>query len=206
MRIEIVSLSDVERWRGLLAQDERTAAAGKINPTIRIRFEITRGLRRKMLAEESGINAADLCFAEEDQGKPRVLNVDGWDFNLSHAGDFVACAVARGQVGVDIEQIRPVRDVESIVDRYFHQDEAAAWRALSPGLREEAFFVLWSAREAAVKCTGRGLAKGLSITRVDPAILGKVEASAHVGGAELRLRRLEAPQGYVAVVAQGAAG
>lgn len=57
-----------------------------------------------------------------------------------------------------------------------------------------------------MKCTGRGLAKGLSITRVAPAILDEDEVPAHVGGAELSLRRLEAPQGYVAVVAQGAAG
>jgi hypothetical protein len=56
-----------------------------------------------------------------------------------------------------------------------------------------------------MKCVGFGLARGLSVTRVDPVILADKAASARVGDAGLEVRRLSAPQGYVAMVAQVAA-
>ena len=166
---------------------------------------IGRGMRRKMLSEAAGLPIDQLVFDESADGKPRCTNVSGWDFNVSHSGDYVAVAVGRGQIGVDLEQIRPVREMESIAERYFHRDEAETWRSLDTGLREEAFFVLWSAREAAMKCVGLGLARGLSITRVDPAIVKEVVASARVGEMRVEVRRLSAPRGYVAAMARAAA-
>jgi 4'-phosphopantetheinyl transferase len=205
MQVEIVSFAEADVFRGFLTEEELRHSALKTNDAVRTRFVIARGLRRRMLDEATQIRAADLRFLEDGESKPRVLDAQGWDFNISHAGEYVACAVARGQVGVDIEQIRPVREMESIVERYFHPDEAAEWRALPPGLREEAFFVLWSAREAAMKCVGLGLARGMSVTRVDPSILRESCARALVGDAALVVRRWDAPPGCVAMIAQGAA-
>ena len=202
---EFAPLSAAQEWLSLLSEEERTRAAGIANPTVRARFEIGRGLRRKMLADATGLLAWEITFLQSEEGKPRALNAVGWDFNVSHSGDYVAVAVGRGQVGVDLEQIRPVREMESIVERYFHPDEAAEWRAVAPGLRKEAFFVLWSAREASMKCVGFGLARGLSVTRVGSAILSERIAPALVGGATIEVRRLSAPQGYVAMVAQAVA-
>jgi 4'-phosphopantetheinyl transferase len=205
MRIEIASFADVDRLRAFLTREEREQSSTKVQENMRIRHELARGLRREMLGEALGVRAEDLSFLEDGQTKPRLREAAGWDFNISHAGEYVICAVARGPVGVDIELIRPVREMESIIGRYFHADERAAWLALEPSLREEAFFVLWCAREAAMKCTGRGLAAGLSVTRVDPAILRCSEAAARVADADLVLQRLAAPRGYVALVAQTAA-
>lgn len=202
--VEFAVLSEAKDWRSLLSEQEQVKAAEIANPAARARFEIGRWLRRKMLSEATGLPAIGLTFVESDEGKPRALNTAGWDFNVSHSGDYVAVAVGQGQVGVDLEQVRPVREMESIADRYFHPDEAAAWRSLAPGLREEAFFVLWSAREASIKCVGLGLARGLSVTRVDPLIVTGDIAFARVGEARLEVRRLSAPQGYVAMVAQAA--
>lgn len=199
--IELASISDADKWRGLLTGDERNAAGRIANPSVKARFETTRGLRRKMLSEVAGVDPRELSFQEDGDGKPRAENAEGWDFNVSHSGELVAVAVARGPVGVDIEMIRPVRQRQSIVARYFHPDEACAWRALDPGLREEAFFLLWSAREAAMKCLGLGLAKGLGVTRVDPVIMRNSEAPAQVGEGEVGLRRIEVPPGYVGMVA-----
>ena len=205
MQVEIVSFAEAERFRGFLTEEELRQSKEKTNDTVRTRFDISRGLRRRMLDQATGIRAEDLRFLEDGESKPRVLDAHGWDFNISHAGEYVACAVSRGQVGIDIEQIRQVRDMKLILARYFHPDEAAEWGALSPGLREEAFFVLWSAREAAMKCVGLGLARGMLVTRVDPSILRESGAPALVGDAHLVVRRWDAPPGYVAMVAQGAA-
>ena len=203
--VEFAPLSAAQEWRGFLSDEERTKATGMANPAVKARFEIGHGLRRKMLAEAAGMLAEEITFAEAEEGKPRALNVSDWDFNVSHSGDYVAVAVGREQVGVDLEQIRSVREMESIMHRYFHPDEAVAWRSLAPGLREEAFFVLWSAREAAMKCAGLGLARGLSVTRVDPLILSGREVQARGGEAVVEVQRVCAPRGYVAMLAKTAA-
>jgi 4'-phosphopantetheinyl transferase len=203
--VDFAVLSEAKNLRSLLSEEERARAAGIANPAVRARFEIGRGLRRKMMSDATGLPPSQITFVESGEGKPRALNAAGWDFNVSHSGDYVAVAVGRGQVGVDLEQFRLVREMACIVDRYFHPDEAAEWRAVAPGLREEAFFVLWSAREASMKCVGLGLARGISVTRVDPLIVTGNATFACVGDARVEVRRVEAPRGYVAMVAQAVA-
>ena len=201
--MRVVNLSEHEDYTRLLSAEEREKAEAMRNETLRARFVVSRGLRRKALAEVTGRAEGDLEFIEYSETKPQLSDDDGWDFNVSHAGDYVAVAAGRCRVGIDLEKMREVPEMEAIMNRYFHPDEAAAWRALDESLRAESFFVLWSAREAAMKCCGLGLAKGLSVTRIDPAVLYQRVAKATVGDAVVRLEKLEAPSGYVMVVARG---
>jgi 4'-phosphopantetheinyl transferase len=198
--LRLAKLEEAAAFEGLLTAAEREQAASVSNPLQRSRFVVSRGLRRVMLFACTGVTADSLFFSHDGEGKPRLQGLPGWDFNLSHAGDHVAVVVGRGSVGLDIEQRREVRDMESIVDRYFHPEEQAAWHELPPARRPAAFFLLWSAREAAMKCVGLGLAKGLSITRVDPGILERGQGTAWVGDRLLQARSLPAPEGYALVV------
>ena len=193
-------LAEASVWEELLVPSERERAEGIRSEILRARFVVSRGLRRAVLADCTRRAAGDFEFYEDGESKPRLVDDDGWDFNLSHAGDYVVVATGRGAVGVDLEKIREVREMEPLVRRYFHADEAAAWTALGEGLRPEAFFVLWSGREAAMKCCGLGLAKGLSVTRVDPTFMQGGVGTATVGATAVSLERLKAPEGYVMVV------
>jgi 4'-phosphopantetheinyl transferase len=202
LQLELVSLDDAAAWDPWLTADEAQRAAGMSHPVLRSRFVVSRGLRRKVLAGILGCDRGELLIVEDPAAKPRLRDGRGWDFNVSHAGDYVALVVGRGEVGVDLEKIRPVRDMTALVGRYFHPDEAAAWLALSGQEREEAFFLLWSAREAAMKCAGTGLAGGLGRTRIDPEILRSDRARGVVGTKEMILERETAPEGYVLVTAR----
>ena len=202
LQLEVASLDGAAAWEPWLSADEAQYAAGMLQPALRARFVVSRGLRRKVLAGILGGKSEELLIVEDSATKPRLRDGRGWDFNLSHAGDYVALVIGRGEVGVDLEKMRPVRNLAALVERYFHPDEAAAWRASGAGRREEAFFILWSAREAAMKCAGLGLARGLALTRVDPEILRAESASGTVGGKVVLLRRATAPEGYVLVTAE----
>lgn len=202
LRLELASLGSAADWEPWLSTDEARRAASMVNAVLRARFVVSRGLRRKVVAEVLGCQSAEVQFIEDQGTKPRLGDGNGWDFNLSHAGDYVAVVLARGEVGVDLEKIRPVRDMASLVRRYFHQDEAGAWGALPLAQQEMAFFVLWSAREAAMKCAGTGLAHGLGLTRIDPDILRQSSARGKVGTKEMILRREDGPEGYALVTAQ----
>jgi len=202
LRVELASLGTVADWEPWLSTDEARRAAALSNAVLRARFVVSRGLRRKVIAEVLYRRASELQFIEDEGKKPRLGDSNGWDFNLSHAGNYVALICAHGEVGVDLEKIRPVRDMASLVARYFHPDEAVAWGSLPLADQEQAFFVLWSAREAAMKCAGTGLARGLGQTRVDPKILRQSGARGEVGAKEMILQREEAPEGYALVTAQ----
>lgn len=216
--VHVVSLSDAGEFAAALTSVETAQAARMVNTALRTRFIVSRGLRRRLLAACLGVAADRLEFREDAAGKPRLVGDGGWDFNLSHAGDYVAVAVRRGPVGIDLEQHRRVRDAAAIVRRYFHPDEAQAWQRLGQDRREAAFFLLWSAREAAMKCAGLGLARGMSVTRIDPALLRQSAAAApdsslksqtqasspaKVGETPMSLHVLDAPEGYTLVVAAG---
>lgn len=196
----MAGLRDWRSFTELLTAREREQAEGIGDETLRARFVVSRGLRREVLAQVTGRAAGELEFVEEEGSKPRLVDGDGWDFNVSHAGDYVAVVTGRGAVGIDLEKLRPVRETSALVQRYFHADEAAAWKKLDEREREEGFFALWSAREAAMKCCGLGLAKGLAVTRVDPAFLYQRSAQVTVGDTVVEVEKCEAPAGYVMVV------
>jgi 4'-phosphopantetheinyl transferase len=118
-------------------------------------------------------------------GKPRLATDPGrLSFNLSHSGGLALIAIAPGgiEVGVDVEHLRPRRDLTRLAERWLPADDAAAVAAAPPAGREAAFYAAWTCHEARVKCTGFGLA--------GPA-----------PGPEVRAWPLEIDAGYAAAVA-----
>lgn len=201
MTVAVRALDEAPSAAEGLTVQEKSHAATLPDPQRRARFILSRAMRRQILAECTGLAAGDLRFDEPRGEKPRLVGRPGWDFNTSHSGEYVAVAVGRQQVGVDLERVRPVRDFEGLARRYFHPDEVAAWLAIPDEDRLDAFFLLWAAREAAVKCAGCGLARGLALTRVDPLILSSGRSAATVGLLAIELQRREAPAGYVLITA-----
>jgi 4'-phosphopantetheinyl transferase len=199
IHLQLAALGEAGEFASLLNTAENAQASRIPNESLRTRFVVSRGLRRRLLAECTGRPPAELEF-QDAPGKPRLLGAGDWDFNLSHAGDHVAVAARCGPIGIDLEQHREVRDPALIVRRYFHADEAQAWRRLPKDRRASAFFLFWSAREAAMKCAGLGLAQGMSVTRVDPGFLEAGQGPASVGDRSLQAMKLDAPGGYTLVV------
>ena len=75
-------------------------------------------------------------MAREDGGKPYFPGCPNICFNLSHSHGAAVCALHDKPVGIDVEKLRP------------------APRRLADGLADEAFFRLWTAKEATIKRQG----------------------------------------------------
>ena len=117
---------------------------------------------RPVLARYAGLAADALTLTTDSYGKPHLAAPIALGFNLSHCGDVVLLAIARGlEPGVDVEALRPRPRVLQLARRYFTADEAAALAALPVDDREPAFYRLWTAKEAVLKALGRGLSFGL---------------------------------------------
>lgn len=111
-------------------------------------------LARYALRELSGIPANQLRFAVQESGKPVLESPQGYYFNVSHSGDLCACAAARVPVGIDVQQMKPVR-FEAIARRYFQPEEQSQLAQQEDPM--EMFYTLWTKREAIGKCLGVGL-------------------------------------------------
>jgi 4'-phosphopantetheinyl transferase len=74
-------------------------------------------------------------------GKPVLARQTDVHFSLSHSGPWAMCAVSDKPVGVDVQQIKPVK---LSIARRFHPQEQA-WLLHQPmQAQQAAFFCLWT--------------------------------------------------------------
>jgi 4'-phosphopantetheinyl transferase len=144
----------------VLSPDEQDRANRFKVEHARDQFIGARVVLRCLLAGYLGMEAGDLVFSYQANGKPQLAALQGerLEFNLSHSGDFVVCAVAwKRNLGVDIEQIRADVGYEDIVHAHFSAREIEELTRLPPDQRRHAFFAAWTRKEAYVKALGEGL-------------------------------------------------
>lgn len=128
-------------------------------------------------------------------GKPYFPNCREIFFSVSHSGEYLVCAVANENVGVDIEKTsddtdKRFGDLKSrlirIASRFFHPDEASIVKT-DPIPR---FYEVFTAKESYVKFTGSGFDETLSEHSVlpehreMPSCHSVGEASWHADGVE----------------------
>jgi len=157
--------TEPERLSGMLDRSEVERAARFRSAVDRRRFTAKHAIRRLVLARYLEHPPREIGFRDAGGRKPEVtgLSSERLDFNDSASGRLAVYAVARGlRVGVDIEQIRSVRDAAEIVERLGSPVEAAAYRLLPEPDRDTAFLRWWTAKEAFVKAIGSGLDHALN--------------------------------------------
>lgn len=141
----------------LLTDDERARAARFVFDTHRRRFIACRAWLRRRLGERLGRDAATLRFEYGPAGKPS-LGGDALRFNVSHSDRYALLAVAQAaEVGVDIERVRPLADMDAVAARVFSAAERDALARVPAGRKAEAFFAGWTRKEAYIKARGQGI-------------------------------------------------
>lgn len=130
------------------------------------RFIIRRAVLRQLLAACMGTIPLNVRFELGSRGKPVVAGesgVGGLRFNCSHSADWALIALARGiELGVDLEQHRPLTEAEDIAKNYFSAVEISELAGLPPALKTAGFYNGWSRKEAFIKAVGRGLSYPLN--------------------------------------------
>jgi hypothetical protein len=115
--------------------------------------------KRQLLSRYASVAPADWRFSRGEHGKPGLLDPPRpLDFNLSHSGDWLACAITAGTaVGLDIEYCDPGRDVLKLARRFFQTHEIAALQACNREEQTARFYDYWTLKEAGVKAGGAAL-------------------------------------------------
>jgi 4'-phosphopantetheinyl transferase len=154
-----LSLHEMRSLQNTLSPDERERAAKFHFARDRQRFIAARGILRDILARYLGRSPSALLFSYGPFGKPALADDCASDlrFNLSHSGSVALYAIARREIGVDVERIDSSFIEDGIEERFFSRNEVAKLRSLHASERLRGFFNCWTRKEAYVKARGDGL-------------------------------------------------
>ena len=199
----------VHYLRDILSEDEVQRADRFAFERDRKHFTVARGLLRLVLSRYLNSDPRQLRFCYSPYGKPALILPAGADslfFNVSHAHGLALYALARGsELGVDIEYVRPIPEVERIAQQFFSAQEQATLQALPEDQRLAAFFMCWTRKEAYIKARGEGLSLPLDQFNVSlaPGAPAKLLAVASDEREHTRwaLQSLDPGPGYVAALA-----
>ena len=191
----------------LLSADERARAARFLRDETCQSFIAARCGLRSILAMYLDVAAAEVPLETAPSGKPQLAEsaVGDLRFNLAHSGELALVAVTRGgEIGVDVERLRPVEHWQEIASRYFHPTETAAIGAAAAQVPIN-FFRCWTRKEAVLKAIGVGIIFPLDLFRVpmEADIAGWIDVPPHASNAAARywLASVGPCKGYVGAVA-----
>lgn len=124
-------------------------------------YGAARTFLRQTLSLHAPLPPSAWQFNTNPYGKPFITNpgYEWLQFNLSHTPGLVACAVSEGQViGVDVERLHPLDDLEALCSSVFAPLETqAVLAACTQHEREQRFFTYWTLKEAYIKARGLGI-------------------------------------------------
>jgi 4'-phosphopantetheinyl transferase len=144
-----------------LSRDENQRAVRFRFERDRNRFVVCRGVLREILGTYLQRDPEKIDFYYGPQGKPYLDEPNGHTleslyFNVSHSSDRAIYALGMGEVGVDLEFVKPIPEMQALVDHYFSVAERNAFGSVPPDLKLKAFYSCWTRKEAYVKACGGG--------------------------------------------------
>lgn len=156
-----LSCDKLKEFELSLSEEELSRASRFRFPELTNRYVAAHGWLRQLLGSYVGQPPCALEFCQGPNGKPALLlgsNPGGIQFNMAHSGALAAIAITRDvAIGVDIELVHPIEEIPELVSQFFSQRESALFQVLPEAKRLEAFFNLWTRKEAWLKATGEGI-------------------------------------------------
>ena len=129
--VPLVSLPEEDQHlRGILSDDERQRADRFIFPRHQQQFATGRARLRQLIGSYLNVSPESLQFEYSSLGKPslRLPEQSGFQFNFSNSHTVGLLAVSRSTylLGVDVERVRHMSDMEGLARRFFAAPEIAA--------------------------------------------------------------------------------
>lgn len=165
-KYDIRDLTDAEynKWYSLMSDDKQQRVDRFRFVDDKKRTVVGEMLARKAIAKWCGVTPKSITFGVKEHGKPYAKDLPV-EFNISHSGDMVVCAVDDKPIGTDIELIRPV-DL-TVAKRICTDEELLYLFGYEPTEQDftfttdneilTRFFELWTTKEAYGKCIGKGV-------------------------------------------------
>jgi len=145
----------------LLKGEERKRLERFIDQESRQTFIICRGVLHFLLAAFTNTSLSSIKIRNGLQGKPELDKEEHShliSFNISHTQDLCLLAFSRDcDVGVDVEKIHAIKELENLARIFLSVDEYAVWQEKKDAEKTALFYEYWCAKEAILKAAGCGL-------------------------------------------------
>jgi 4'-phosphopantetheinyl transferase len=147
-----------------LSSDELARAENFLRRADAAAFIARRVFLRETLAANLDVAPHDVTLDVSPSGKPELRHGKNplWFSQSSTAGRTVVALSRNGKVGIDIERLDRLLDFGRMANRWFTEQEITRIeRCGSEDTIRREFMGIWTAREAAAKLTGEGMARAL---------------------------------------------
>lgn len=155
------SREELSHYSSLLSADEKTRAEKFYFERDQRRYIFGRGILRTLIANYLKINASKIAFIYGAYGKPaleKAYQNKILQFNLAHSNDWALYIFGWDRpLGIDLEHIRPLQDADDFAKQFFSQEESSWISSVSIDQKWNAFYKLWTCKEAFLKANGSGL-------------------------------------------------
>lgn len=128
----------------------------------KIRTLIGEIMIRNIIIEKLGVKNRDIVFCKNQYGKPYLKGYPGFNFNISHSGDFVVCAIDDKPIGIDVEEVKHI-EYEEIARSFFSVSEFNYIIKQDSNIQLSKFYEIWTLKESFIKCCGQGLSMPLRV-------------------------------------------
>ena len=119
------------------------------------RFIIYRSILKFILATYTKLDVKNINLNYHLNKKPYLASRPWLHFNISHSEDYAVIAVSRKMVGIDIEyMLEDFKFTDLLPDVFDDNEIATIQNAVN---KKEAFYTLWTRKEAFVKALGKGI-------------------------------------------------
>jgi len=152
--LHLLSSRQVDEYQQPFSASE-SLRLGRINDQRR-KLEYIGGhhLLRRMLDHLYPNWFSTLYIEHPGEGAPFLNGVNplGIEFNLSHSGNTVCCAVGTNhRIGLDIESPTRRRPIQEMADTYFSRSEAQQLTRLPGSAKLDYFYRTWTLKESLLK-------------------------------------------------------
>ena len=143
---QLINLAYLE---STLSDDEIARSARFRYLPVRRYFILARGALRMISSQYLDCDPREIVFSYGEHGKPFVSQPKtAIQFNLSHSNDLAVVAFANNiEVGIDIEIIRPIVEMEIIVANHFSPLERTQFERFPDDLKATVFFNSWTRKK-----------------------------------------------------------
>lgn len=166
--VEILDISEEKLDKLFLSidSDRRCKIKKFINKKDKIRTLIGEILIRTIVCEELNIKNKHIVFERNQYGKPYLKENRKFNFNISHSGDFLVCAIDDEPIGIDIEEIKFI-EYKDIAKKIFSSSEFNYIFKQDLDIQLSKFYEIWTLKESYIKYSGQGLSMPLKSFSID---------------------------------------
>ncbi len=152
-----ITTAEFEEYKSVLSEVELSKVHFFESEQARYSYVVSQGALRMLLSKYLNISPNLLKLGRQKKGKPFSLDDQNLHFNLSNSGKLAVIAFSRdSELGIDIEKLRPLPDLDEMINRNFASNEIDFINAKAQE-RCRRFFRLWTIKESYLKAIGEGM-------------------------------------------------